>query len=52
MNEKKQERRPTSIDADIRTAIEQLAESERRSFAGQVNYLLRWALKFEQQKAE
>ena len=44
--------RSTLIDSELCDAIQTLAESARRSFAGQVNYLLRLALKPDTQKAE
>lgn len=45
MNEKETKPRFTFIDSDITETITELAKSERRSFAGQVNYLLRLVLK-------
>lgn len=51
MNEKQHKRRYTLIDDDISEAITAMAETERRSFCGEVNYLLRLALKAEEEKA-
>lgn len=39
-----QKPRSTNVDRDLCEAIQELADRERRSFMGQVNYLLRLAL--------